>query len=1360
MIDPTPFPSPLLKFSAFIAKWALALAALVWIVFALVWGGLHFVIVPRINESRPWLEQLASKSLGLPVQIGTVSAQSNGLIPSISLQNVIILDAQGRVALRVPSVVAAISPQSLLVRGTEQLLVEGAEMHIRRNADGQIFVAGVLIPATTSKTNDPFTDWVFSQPELQFQKGIVHWTDELRNTPTASMSDIDLVMRNGILTHTMKLQATPPTGWGERVTVSAEFKEPFISLRTGHWSQWKGQVFAYIPYFDASAMAPYAAFSSLQVQQGSGTARAWLDVEQGSFKSLTADVALHDVSAQTQVNLPPLALRTVTGRLGMHINGSDVEYFTQSLQFETADGLHWPGGNVRLQTKAADGQQTESGTLDADKLDIAAIINLAERLPLGETLQTNLRQWSAQGLVDQLHATWQGSFDHIQSYTLKGQVKGLALSASNRAQGIKGLNIDFDLTQNSGKATLAMRQGQLDTFGILDENTILVEQLSATMQWLLNDQGVELNVSQLQFSNNDAQGTAKIGWKSGPPKPKQNPSLGQLDLQGTLSRLDVMAINRYLPKVLDNEVRNYLRQAILAGRATDIKYRIKGDLDNFPFSRPEQGELNVSANLQNVGFAYAPAAFLPKNSPQWPALQQVSAQLEINQDVLHIKNASGKVAGTTSVQFSKAEATLKQLFGNGFLTLTTDARAHLPEALKLFNNSPLSEMTGHALAHATVSGSTDLKLKMALPILEPERATVQGQMDLNGNDFQLMPEIPRLSQMRGQLAFTENGFSTKNLQARALGGDVRIQGGLHLADDPLGNIPKKQEVLRIQGTISSAGLRQALELDAVSRLSQYMNGTTTYSAVVGLDDGHPEITVTSNLAGMALNFPAPFNKPAESVLPVRFENSLIDNPSNHSGTAAQQDKLQLNIGKLAAVSYVRDISGKSPRVLRGSIAIGLADDETAPLPAEGVVANINIPQLNLDAWSQVANDLQTPPAKTSLAKTASEDDSQLAYLPTNLAMRSRQINYGSRVLNQVVVGGGRSGLLWRANLDATELSGYVEYLQPSANNAGRLYGRLARLTVKKNQAESVEALLDEQPASIPALDIVIQNFELHGKNLGKVEMEAINRGTSGNREQPREWRLNRFNITMPEATLTAMGNWSSINPATGTRRSNKGVDRRRTVLNFKLDIHDTGALLSRFGTEGVVRKGSGKVEGQVAWLGSPLTLDYGNLGGNFVINIENGQFLKADPGIAKLIGVLSLQALPRRLTLDFKDVFSEGFSFDFIRGDVTIENGIARTNNLQMKGINAAVLMEGQADIAKETQNIKVVVIPELNAGSASLLATAINPVIGISTFLAQLILRRPLVESTTMQFLVDGSWLDPKVTRIDRKTGLPEPKP
>jgi len=121
--------------------------------------------------------------------------------------------------------------------------------------------------------------------------------------------------------------------------------------------------------------------------------------------------------------------------------------------------------------------------------------------------------------------------------------------------------------------------------------------------------------------------------------------------------------------------------------------------------------------------------------------------------------------------------------------------------------------------------------------------------------------------------------------------------------------------------------------------------------------------------------------------------------------------------------------------------------------------------------------------------------------------------------------------------------------------------------------------------------------------------------------------------------------------------------------------------------------------------------------------------------------------------LDFRDVFSEGFAFDFLRGDISIEQGIAKTNNLQMKGVNAAVLMDGRADIARETQDIKVVVIPEINAGTASLIATAINPAIGLGSFLAQWFLRKPLIEAATQEFHVDGSWANPQVTKVERKT-------
>jgi uncharacterized protein YhdP len=218
-------------------------------------------------------------------------------------------------------------------------------------------------------------------------------------------------------------------------------------------------------------------------------------------------------------------------------------------------------------------------------------------------------------------------------------------------------------------------------------------------------------------------------------------------------------------------------------------------------------------------------------------------------------------------------------------------------------------------------------------------------------------------------------------------------------------------------------------------------------------------------------------------------------------------------------------------------------------------------------------------------------------------------------------------------------------------------------------------------------------------------------------------------------------------------------------LKFRLEVSDAGELLNRLGMKDVIRRGKGRMEGQVAWIGSPFTIDYPTMNGQFNINVEEGQFLKADPGLAKLLGVLSLQSLPRRLTLDFRDVFTEGFSFDFIRGDVRIEQGIANTNNLQMKGVNAAVLMDGRANLAAETQDLRVIVVPEINAGTASLVATAINPAIGLGTFLAQMFLRRPLMQAATQEFHIDGSWAEPRIARVARSGPLPEmpaanPKP
>jgi uncharacterized protein YhdP len=568
-------------------------------------------------------------------------------------------------------------------------------------------------------------------------------------------------------------------------------------------------------------------------------------------------------------------------------------------------------------------------------------------------------------------------------------------------------------------------------------------------------------------------------------------------------------------------------------------------------------------------------------------------------------------------------------------------------------------------------------------------------------------------------------------------------------------------VIRASGRVTAEGLRQARELGFASRMAQHASGATAYTAVLGFRRGEPELLVSSNLQGLTLSLPAPFNKTAEIATPFRLETALV-RESLQPGPGGQlrlRDQVTLDYGRLASIVYFRDLSGAEPRVLRGSMAAGLSPPETAPLPDEGVAANINLDVFDMDAWGSVLSEATS----TSLTD-AKQNSTPLGYLPTSVALRARELKFGGRKIHNVVLGGSREGLLWRANLDASELGGYLEYRQASDNGAGRVYARLARLIVAPSAVGDVEALLNEQPLSIPALDIVVEDFELRGKHLGRLEVDAINRNAfaTARDTQTREWRLNKFNIITPEAVLTASGNWASVATpdVAGPALSGMVSARRRTAMNFKLDIADGGELLSRLGMKDVIRRGRGKMEGQVAWLGSPFSLDYPSMTGAFTVDVESGQFLKAEPGIAKLLGVLSLQALPRRLTLDFRDVFSDGFAFDFLRGDVGIEHGIAKTNNLQMKGVNAAVLMEGQADIAKETQDIRVVVVPEINAGTASLIASVINPAIGVGTFLAQLLFRRSLSDAATQEFHIDGAWADPKIAKVAHEPVAGDGKP
>lgn len=1335
-------PSHLLKITAVTARWALGLLVAAWLLLALVVLVLHGWIVPRIGEYRGVLEAQATRSIGVEVRIGSVSAQAEGfrgfLFPTFELHDVALHDAQRREALKLARVVATVSPRSLWRFSFERLYIERPEVDVRLDALGKLHVAGLSMGTETSGESRS-ADWVFSQREIAIEGGTVRWTDERRGAPPLLLTDVNLFARNSARRHVLGLDATPPEGWGERLSLRGQFRQPLLSTRSGNWHEWDGQVYADLPRIDVSRIGRYVSLDA-RVREGRGALRAWGDVRQGQLVGAVLDMGLNSVDVILQEKLQPLVLRSVSGRLAVRqdFDTRTMEVTTTNLEFETHDGVRWPGGNLWLSHTPPNGRGAERGAIKADRLDLAMLAQIANRLPLGEKLHDSLARRAPQGLVERVDAQWEGPPESPRRYQARGRVSGLSVTAEPAAQadhagqpGLSGATIDFDANQDGGSATVSMSRGTLSFPGVFEDPLVQVDELSTRAQWKVDGSRIQVQMPNLRFANADAQGEARLTWHTSDPATSTSRDRfpGVLDLDGKLTRANGTRVFRYLPLHIPKETRDYVRDAVTAGTASSVDFRVKGDLWNMPFPDAKQGDFRIVAKVAGVHYAYVPPHTGQTHNgaaePVWPALTAASGELVFERAGMKVRNAKGRMAGAPNIEMGRGDAEIADFMHHApVLKLNLQAGGPLAELLKVA--APLAGPASGMATQVRAGGRADYKLHLELPLSAMDKAKVQASVALLDNELQLAPDVPPFSQARGLLSFTDSGFSLANVRARLLGGDVRVEGKGRYAG--VGH----DMSFRAQGVVTAEGLRSQRELGWLASLGRKMSGSTAYQVDYGTRDGVSEVSLSSNLQGLGMQLPAPMTKVPEDTLAFSVEKKLVVREAAKGAAPARvQDRLSVGLGRIASATWLRDISGDVPKIINGSIAVGLSAGESMVSPEHAVLANLNLARFDISAWHALFRE-----TTGTAAASDSADAEPSPYLPNVIALRAQELRFGGRHLRNVVLGGSRDGQLWRANVDSDELSGYVEYGQAQA---GRVMARLARLKIERSEASEVESLLDEQASSLPALDIVVDDFELYGRRLGRAEVEAVNRGSGGTRE----WRLNRLKLTTPEATFAAQGSWAAV----------RGANVRRTSMNFKLDIDDAGALLNRFGMQDVLRRGRGVLEGDIAWRGSPFSVDYPSMDGKLHVDVTQGQFLKADPGIAKLLGVLSLQALPRRLTLDFRDVFSQGFAFDFVRGDAAIAKGVASTNNLQMKGVNAAVLMDGSADLARETTNLRVVVVPEINAGTAALVATAINPAIGLATFLAQYALSKPLAAATTQEFQIEGSWADPQITKVARRS-------
>lgn len=1423
----TESPSRALRIGNRLAGVLLALLLAAWVLILAAWGLSRLWVIPHIGELRPRIEAALSSAAGVPVQIGALDAEPNGVLPVFIASDLVVGDASARDALHAKRVVVALSPRALWRGRADRITIEGLDAQVRRLPDGRIGAAGVVFDPRAPSGSGAATAWLFSQPSITVQAARIEWLDEQRGLPAVALSDVNIALRNTSRRHSWRVEATPPAAWGDRLTLAGRFRQRVFSLRSAPPARWDGTVYARWAHFDTSAFAAYlpALPGHVTLGHARGGLQAWIDLRQTVLRGGAVDLALQELAASLVEGAAPLALQDVRGRLSGSRDATGFQLAARGLGFAMGEDLHWPASDLHFTHVVPASAQAARTTVSADRIDLAVLAAFAARLPLPDASRALAAQLAPQGVLRDLQLHWVGPADAPVDYRARGAIDGLVIAAgpphtparSSAAApgatkaaptavaavpgaasphlhphppagrpGVAGLSGHFDLGRDAGSAEITIDNGQLVFPGVFEEPAIDVARLRAGVRWKRSAQALAVDVDHVSFANADLAGEASIHWHTaalsgaagapaagtryapgGAAAPaalhaSQLPAAafpGVLDLGGMLERADGTRVWRYLPLAVGEEARHYVRDAIRAGASVGTRFRVRGDLRNMPFRDPAQGEFHIASQIRGARYAFVPRSIQRAGENPWPLLDDLSGELIFDRAGMEVRNAAGRLFMPTGpaggLRVSKVGTRIED-FSRSVVDVTAQAQGPLKDMVAVVNASPLADFTGHALAEAQASGAAALSLQLGLPLAALGRSTVQARLTLSGNTVQIVPAQPPLSDVAGKIAFSEKGFAGADLHARFLGGSVQIDGGAGGGSAAGSGGSDAASSLRLRGRADAAALRAAPGLGSAALLLQHLEGSLDYDAQLELQKSGPVLRLNSSLRGLAVDLPPPLGKAADEAMPLRFEGRPLADAS--AGNRPPGWDLSLSLGDIASAHYElqpASAPGARPAVLRGSIGLGLAADEDAPLPARGVAANLHLDSIDIDRWRSALGAGEPSPAASGSAKPAPTDTGVAleGFLPDTLAVRADRVSFGGRALHHLVAGGSRAGATWRMTLAAEELDGYVEYRAASEPAPAQIYARLARLRVPKAAESEVDRLLDgpatEQSASAwPALDIVVDALELKGRQLGRVAVDAVNRAAPEGRAGEREWELNKLDMQVPEAHFSAKGKWSR----------KPGAAHPVTALDFQLEIRDSGALLARFGMPGLIRRTPGSLRGTASWRGSPIDPDFTTMDGDLHLDMDAGQFLKAEPGIAKLLGVLSLQSLPRRLVLDFRDVFSEGFAFDWVRGDVAVTSGVARTENLKMKGPAAVVLMEGGTDLHKETQDLHVVVIPQIGAGTASLIAAAINPLVGLASFLAQEILHEPLTRAATREFRITGSWTDPNVVRLrgDDRTGPP----
>jgi uncharacterized protein (TIGR02099 family) len=869
-----------------------------------------------------------------------------------------------------------------------------------------------------------------------------------------------------------------------------------------------------------------------------------------------------------------------------------------------------------------------------------------------------------------------------RTFELSAEMDRVGVAAYEDWPGVRGFSGTVRADRSGGRLEIQTGDMQLDLTGHLVEPLDIVE-ADGTIIWRQNDSGITLLSDSIRVRNADFQSTSSLQLTI--PHGDASPVV---DLQSNWSVRDIGNVERYLPvNVVKPALYRWLSEALVAGHIPAGTTRFAGPLDKFPFDNDE-GTFRVDARLEDGTLKY---------SDKWPVAANMNLDVAVENTRLWSVRNSATNAGNNVVDARVEIPDLRR----PVLSIEGSAAGTLETIRKFSRESPIAGVFGGQLDRVTTSGAASFDLLLSYPILDRENFEFTARIRSENGSVHIEGMPSPISELNGLVTVTRDTVSADSLSGIFLDGPVTIDLERTNQTDSAHSI-----IATASGSVTAEGLASHFG-EAFSGL---LDGSAAYDATVrfpraGAEPAPLSIAIRSDLDGMAVNMPPPIGKALGNERPVSFAIEL-------PGDGRIESFGNLDDDVRWTLTFARNDRGWD--FDRGMVAVGgitPGEPEVRGLHVEGRAA-----VLNLDDWLALSR-LRVEDGGPGFAERIRSIDvvvDDLYVIGQHLAQHRVIVN--------------RSALDWAVQLDGEQAIGFLSVPYDFGGDRP-LTLEMKKLVLPGGGENASTDNRQPDPRTLPQIIVRAEDFTLGERHLGSLAAD-FRKTAAGLEAASIETSNETFDIRGRAGWIVDESNETGKRSYVAARLTSTNVQRTLRSLDYDVGIQ-AESLDAQF---------------DVSWSGGPREDFLASLDGTVSVRFGSGQLDEVEPGAGRVFGLMSIVALPRRLSLDFRDVFDKGFGFDEITGTFRLENGEAYTCDLSLKGPAADIGIVGRAGLLARDYDQTAVVSANVGNTLPVLGAVVAGPQVAAALLIFSQIFKKPLQEMGQVYYGIEGDWSNPVI--------------